>query len=46
MGISDDDLNLKMKRKRSEPADPEALTKEDEDYLNQEDTVSLHKNMV
>ena len=44
MGVSDDGdaLNMKKKKKkRSEsPADPEALTAEDEEYLNREDVVS------
>ena len=40
MGVTEDDLKIK-KKKRSEAADPEVLTKEDKDYLDQEDVVSL-----
>ena len=43
MGVGDDDaLGLKMKKKS---ADQDALTKEDEDYLDQEDVVSVPKKL-
>ena len=48
MGVSDDgdalNLNMKKKKRSSESlADPEALTAEDEEYLNREDVVSYNE---
>jgi len=42
MGVTEDDLKIKKKKKRSEAeaTDPEVLTKEDKDYLDQEDVWS------
>merc|ERR1719499_1886824 len=41
MGVTEDDLKIKKKkRSEAEAADPEVLTKEDKDYLDQEDVWS------